>query len=367
MKIGVLTSSRADYGIYKPLLKELSLDSDIDLHILVFGMHVMKKFGLSIDEIKSDDFGTLHELSGLVDKDDVKSISESYAKVCQNFGSFYEGHKFDLVLALGDRFEMSAAVQAGIPFNVNFAHIHAGETTLGAIDNIYRHQISLASEILFTSTEEYAEIGKQYAKDKNKVHCVGALSLDGIDDLIFDDEEVFKNTFKIPMKDFALVTFHSETVQFEKNNFFAQQMFEALGKISQDIHCVISMPNADTMGSIYRGKILELAKSSPKSITIVENFGKRHYFNAMHYSKFLIGNSSSGILEAASFNKYVLNVGDRQKGRAQSQNVLNVPFEVDKIVKGARKLLSTGTFDGENIYFCESSAEKIRNIIKERT
>ena len=143
IKIGVLTSSRADYGIYKPLLEKLSRDNRFNLIIIAFGMHLQKHHGFTISEIRRDNFGAIHTVLGMPDKDSPIEISKGYGALIINFSEYWSLNKFDHVFALGDRFEMSAAVQAGIPFEVNFSHIHGGETTLGAIDNIYRHQIKL--------------------------------------------------------------------------------------------------------------------------------------------------------------------------------------------------------------------------------
>lgn len=364
MKIGVLTSSRADYGIYKSLLHDLNKDNTCELHIIAFGMHLMPKFGNTIEHIRSDNYGQLHELGKLLETDDTVSIAKSYAKVCDLFAAFYNQNKFDLIIALGDRYEMNAAVQAGIPFNITFAHIHAGETTLGAIDNIYRHQISLASDILFTATEEYKVEAAKYAKSPNEIYNVGALSLDAIEELKFDKEDFFKEKFKIPNEKYVLITFHPETVRADENIKFAQEMYEALYKISLDIHLVITMPNADTAGSVYRAQLEKLRKTVPKQVSIVENFGKRHYFNSMHYAQFLLGNTSSGIIEAASFGKYVVNVGDRQKGRSQSDNVMNCNFTSSEIIQTVQTAASKGDYEGNNVYCKSNVSKQIINTIK---
>ena len=141
MKIGILTSSRADYGIYRTLLKLLSKDDRFDLILIVFGMHLQPQHGSTVEFIKKDNFGIIHEVQGMPNKDSMKAISSGYGQLINNFSSYWDLNKFDCVFALGDRFEMSAAVQSGIPFEVFFAHIHGGETTFGAVDNIYRHQI----------------------------------------------------------------------------------------------------------------------------------------------------------------------------------------------------------------------------------
>ena len=160
------------------------------------------------------------------------------------------------------------------------------------------------------------------------------------------------------------MTFHPETMAAKENIQFAQEMKNALATISKDLFLVITMPNADTQGSIYREVILQLKSENGNRILLIENFGKANYFSAMHYCKLLIGNTSSGILEAASFGKYVVNVGDRQKGRAQSNNILNCPFVTLDIIQATEKAVKLDNYVGENVYFKEDVAENIIKILK---
>ncbi len=366
MKIGILTSSRADYGIYLPLLERIKLDPFFDIEIIAFGTHLSKVHGFTINDIVNDDYKTIHRISSLISDDSEHSIAISYALTNLKFSHFWKENKYDLVLCLGDRFEMSAAVQAGIIFRVNFVHIHGGETTLGAIDNIYRHQITLASKIHLTATKVFSRKIAQLIGDSNSIYTVGSLSLHDINFFKPLEKNIFYEKFKIPMNEFALVTFHPETVNIEKNNFFSRVMFKVLEKISKKINLVITMPNADTMGSIFRSSINKLKLLYPDRITCIENFGKKNYFSAMYYSSFLLGNTSSGIIEAASFEKYVVNVGDRQKGRLQGKNILNAKFEVDDIINSFDKVLGINKFKGINLYYQKDSVNRVIEILKEK-
>ncbi len=365
MKIGILSSSRADYGIYLPLLNKLKDDTFFNLEIIAFGTHLSKSQGYSIKDIEADGYDNIHKISSLISNDDEHSISTSYGLTCIKFSDFWQYNKFDFVLCLGDRFEMSAAVQAGIPFGVKFAHIHGGETTLGAIDNVYRHQITLASSLHFTAAEAFSSKVIELVGDKGNVYTVGALSLDGISGFNPVEKSYFYNKFKIPLCDYALITFHPETISPELNESHASEMRKALELLAQNIFLVITMPNADTMGSIYRNEIEKLKIQYPNQVLIVENFGKANYFTAMHHAKILIGNTSSGILEAASFGKYFINVGDRQKGRLQSENIFNATFKSKSIIETVMSTLNLGEFKGENLYQKEGSAFKIIEVLKE--
>jgi GDP/UDP-N,N'-diacetylbacillosamine 2-epimerase (hydrolysing) len=365
MKIGVLTSSRADYGIYLPLLNELRRDSFFKLEIIAFGTHLSKSHGFTITEIEKDGFDIIHTTSSIISNDDEESIGTSYGLTVLKFVDFWKVNHYDLVLCLGDRYEMCAAVQAGISFGVKFAHIHGGETTLGAIDNIYRHQITHASILHFTATSLFKNKVSNLIGSAINVHTVGSLSLYGIENFQPINRSNFYEKFNLPNKDFALVTFHPETVNTAMNEQFAIEMKKALSKVASKLFLVITMPNADTMGSIFRREIAHLKDELPEEILCIESFGKENYFSAMFYAKVLIGNTSSGIIEAASFGKYVVNVGDRQKGRMQSDNVINTPFNHHNILDAVEKAILIETPTGINKYYNQHSVDLIINHIKQ--
>jgi len=364
MKIGVLTSSRADYGIYLPLLNELKTDSFFELEIIAFGTHLSKNHGYTLEDIIKDEYDNIHEITSLIEDDSEKGIAISYGNTVLEFSSFWAVQKFDLVFCLGDRFEMSAAVQASIPFGVKLAHLHGGETTLGAIDNIYRHQITLASKYHFVSTNDNMQKVKQLIGSSNFIYDVGSLSLSNIETFKPEDRSVFFKNYGIKEAPYVLVTFHPETVSAENNLVFAKEMKDALTILCNKINVIITMPNADTLGSIYRKELNKLKVSNPKKVLLVENFGKVNYFNAMFYSTLLVGNTSSGIIEAASFSKYVINVGDRQKGRTHGTNVFNTGFDSLKIIEIFNDLIDEKDLKMDNIYFKKHTARKIITTLK---
>ena len=365
MRVCILSSSRADYGIYLPLIQKMKNDSFFEMEIVAFGTHLSKGHGYTLNDIEKDGYICIHSISSLISNDDAQSVVSSYGLTVLKFADFWASHTYNLVFCLGDRFEMSAAVQAGIPFGVKFAHLHGGETTLGAIDNVYRHQITLASKLHFTATDIFREKVIHLLGSSDGVYSVGSLSLNDSIDFVPIDRVVFFEKFNIPNEEFALATFHPETMSLQDNVRYAQEMKNALESISKKIFVIITMPNADTQGSVYREVIEQLKEKFPKRFLLIENFGKVNYFSAMHYAKILIGNTSSGILEAASFGKYVVNVGDRQKGRVQSDNVLNCEFEATVMVKGAAKAMSFEKYNGKNVYFKGGVVDNIIKIVKE--
>ncbi len=358
IKLGILTSSRADFGIYQPLIHALKQDARFEVELIAFGTHLSPYHGRTIVAVEAEKL-RVHQVFGMPLSDTPEAIANAYGLITANFAQFWAQHSFDWVLALGDRFEMAAAVQAGIPQGVRFAHLHGGETTLGAIDNIYRHQITLASQLHFVATPAFAKRVASLVEKDNNIHWVGALSLSGIESLVLPSWGKVQEQFRIKAEDFVLVTFHPETVAFEKNQAYSQIAAKALENLAQEYTIVITMPNADTAGSLYRDAFLAFAKSYPERVFLAENFGRLNYFAAVRAARFLLGNTSSGIIEAASFGKYVVNVGDRQKGRPQSDNTINAIFEESSILQACQQVAEKGDYQGTNIYHKTNCVQQI--------
>jgi GDP/UDP-N,N'-diacetylbacillosamine 2-epimerase (hydrolysing) len=366
IKVGILTSSRADYGIYLPLLNALQRDADFELELIVFGTHLSKFHGYSIEQIKSDGFTIAACIESLLLGDTPSAIASSFALTAQKFADFWGAQKnrFDVVFALGDRFEMAAAVLSAVPYGISMAHIHGGETTIGAIDNIYRHCISLASKYHFVSAQPFMQRLKELVQPNDQhIYTVGSLSLENIQHIELLTPEAFYQKWGIDLNEHTiLITVHPETVAFDKNELFCKEMLHALSGLSNSFQLVITMPNADTAGLIYRQAFMALSEQK-HNVKLIENFGTQSYFTCMKYAKLLIGNTSSGILEAASFNKYVLNLGDRQKGRLCSANVIHLPFDSNEIIAKTIEFVNS-TYQGENIYFQQNPSAQIINLIK---
>jgi len=367
MKLGLLTSSRADFGIYMPLIQKIIKDEFFHLSVIAFGAHTAHANSPSMEEIQKAHIKNIYKIPCLLSNDEPIGIASSYALTACKFADFWSNNLFDYVLCLGDRFEMNAAIQAGIPYGVKFAHLHGGETTLGAIDNIYRHQITLASKIHFVATPHHAKrvndiIG---TNNTNNVYTVGALSLDEFEHIPLLSNIEFRSVYNLPLEEeYILITFHPETVAPEQNELFAHEVYHALSALAKNYFLVISMPNADTLGSLYRESLTRLKSTMPNKVHLSETFGKINYFSAMKHATIVLGNSSSGIIEAASLKKYVVNVGDRQKGRDQSSNVINCPFAKDDIIQSVVQAIKLGAYNGTNIYYAPGTANQIINIMK---
>ena len=364
--IAVLTSSRADYGIYLPLLNRLKSHVDFKLSIVAFGSHCKEEYGSTINAIIDDGFDVFKSIDGLIIGDTPEIISKSYAKTHELFASFWaENYKiFDCVLCLGDRFEMAAAVNAGVPFNVKFAHIHSGETTLGAIDNIYRHQISIASMFHFTSTENNLNRINSIVGNSFSSLNVGSLSLDNIKDFSLYSKKEFLRMWGVDLNQpTILITVHPETINFDKNEYYAKELELALNELKFDYQLLITSSNIDTKASVYSQMFKKLLTNNPGKVYYISNLGSRSYFSCLNNVALVLGNSSSGIIEVASFNKYVVNIGDRQKGRHAGENVQNVKFDKEEIINATKKYAGL-EFNGHNIYDRGGASELIISKLK---
>ena len=365
MKIAVLTSSRADFGIYMPLLNAMKSDCYFDLKIIAFGTHLSRFHGYTKNQIQETGLTVDYEVDSMMLSDSKEAIANATGLTMIKFASFWKEHEsnFDLVLCLGDRYEMFAAVLSGLPFSIKFAHLHGGEKTLGAIDNVFRHSLSHASKIHFTSTENHKKRVQELIDEPNEVHNVGALSLDNIFELELLSIDSFKRKWKVDLgRPTVLVTFHPETVKPESNASFANEIVKVIVK-NQKFQFLITMPNADTAGSVIRN-IFFKELSEMTNVSMKENLGIKSYFTAMKHCSFLLGNTSSGIIEAASFNKFVINLGDRQKGRSCSENIIQTPIKQKDIQKSIDRVSLNNTYSNGNIYFNGGATKSIISALK---
>lgn len=364
MKVAVITCGRSDYSIYRPLLKKMEKDSFFDLRLIVGGTHLSAFYGYTVNAIRDDGFRVDGEIESLVLGDSSEAISSAIGLTALKFSSFWKKKDYDLVFCLGDRYEMFAAISAALPFNLPVAHIHGGETTLGAIDNKFRHSITQMSDIHFVSAEPHADKVRQITGSDESVFNVGSLSLDNLAEIELLSTEKFTERFGIDMsKPTILVTFHPETVNPERNREYIETLSRALEKVSEQV--LITMPNADTMGGVIRERVLRLEKENTH-IFARESLGLVGYFSALKHCSVVLGNSSSGIIEAASFKKYVIDLGDRQKGRFRGSNVINIPIDEGKILEQLEKTSQLPAEEITNVYDRGGAADLIIEALKNR-
>ena len=365
MTIGFITTSRADFGIYLPLIRLIEEHPTFNYLIFTGGMHTSSKFGNSYQLIeKNYQLDIAEKLISLEDDDSPSGIVQSMANTTAAYGKIWKKYKseLDLLFVLGDRFEMFAAVASTIPFNIPIAHLHGGETTLGAIDNKFRHAITAMSDYHFTSHQSNADRVAQIVNSKEQVYNVGAMGIDAAKKVALYSSKEFQEKFDFDIsKPFFLTTYHPETVDL-RNDVFVNELIEAFKIIK--IPVLNTLPNADTQGNLIRQAFLKFEKEYPHLIKNHENLGQRGYLSAMSNCMMMVGNTSSGIIEAGAFKKQVVNIGERQSGRLDNSNIIHVPNDRNAIVQGFYDAQKLDLTNFENPYGTGNSAEKIMKILQ---
>jgi GDP/UDP-N,N'-diacetylbacillosamine 2-epimerase (hydrolysing) len=363
LKVAFLTSSRADYGIAIPLLKAIKSDPFFDLQVIAFGTHLSVKHGETVNLIITDGFDVSIKVDSMPLGDSPDTIAAAMGKTMINFSKVWNENQFDFIIALGDRYEMFAACASSIPFNIPIAHIHGGETTLGAFDDAFRHSITQMATIHFTTTEHYKQrVVELKGSDKN-VYNVGALSIDNLHSLQLLTIEEFNAKFNINLSiPSILITFQPETVNFEKNRVYVDNLIAALKEI-RNYQFIITMPNADTSGNMIREQLAVFIAENSNAIGI-ESFGTLGYLSCMKHCSMLLGNTSSGFVEASFFPKYVINIGERQRGRILTENIYNCKIDKEEIISAVKNFKHTQWNQKIELYGNGTTASKIVSELK---
>lgn len=333
----MVTTSRADYGILRPILRALDAAPDLELRLVVSGTHLLRDFGRTVDAIERDGFTVAERLDVLLASDDPLGIAKSIGVAVSTFADYWARARPDLIFVTGDRFEMHAAALAALPFGIPVAHLHGGEVTAGAIDDALRHGLTKLSHLHFTATADAAERVIHLGEEPWRVTVCGAPSLDDLRaeprlDAAALGERLGFSLTPAPL----LVTFHPVTLQHERT---AAQIDELLAALeTSGLAVIFTLPNADTSGRVVRDRIERYAAAHPGA-HICDNLGPL-YFSLMAAAAAMAGNSSSGIIEAASFGLPVVNVGDRQRGRLRDRNVIDAPPERSAIGAAIRRACS---------------------------
>jgi len=336
--IGVITTSRADYGIFLPILQRIQADPELQLHLMVTGMHLSAEFGLTVREIEADGIEISERVEMLLSSDTPEGIAKSMGLGTMGFAQTYARFRPDILVVLGDRFEMHAAALAALPFKIPVAHIHGGELTQGAMDDALRHSITKLSHLHFVAAEDYRRRLLQMGEEPWRVIVSGAPSLDNLHDIKLLDRREVEEQFDLHLgSNPLLVTYHPVTLENEDTVWQVEKLLEALPEFNLSV--VFTAPNADTNGQVITRMIEEFLGNNPKA-QMVKNFGTQGYFSLMEHAAAMVGNSSSGIIEAPSFGLPVVNIGTRQQGRMRGKNVIDVGYGRDEIIEGIKKALA---------------------------
>lgn len=336
-KIGVISVSRSDYGIYHPIIKKIQEDPQLELVLIVGGMHLLKDYGHTIDEIINDGFPIASKVKMPLFSDKPSGIATSIGVGIIEFTKALKKNKLDLLLVLGDRFEMLAAVIAALPMNIPIAHISGGEYTIGAIDDSIRHSITKMSHVHFVSTKQYKKRVQQLGEAEWRIHVTGSPSVDNCKSKNLLTKEVLSHNLNITLDKTILVTFHPITREIGKNKKYIINLIEALETFGNEI--IFTGTNSDTEHHVIKEYIQRFTETRTNA-HLFDNLGRIKYLSLMKYVRLMIGNSSSGIVEAPSFKLPVVNIGTRQEGRIKPKNVIDVGYEKTDIIKGINLALS---------------------------
>ena len=368
-KVAVVTGSRAEYGSLYWIIKGIHDDDELKLQLIVTGMHLLPEFGLTVKDIEKDGFPIAKKVKMLLSSDSELAIAKSMGMGMIGLAEAYKSLKPDIVVVLGDRFEVFSAVAAALPFRIPIAHIHGGEATEGAIDESFRHAITKMSHIHFVSTEKYKQRVIQMGESPKNVFCFGSPGLDNIYNLHLMDKEELCIVLGIPKdKKIGVFTYHPVTL--ERNTAMPQisAILDAI-KNFKDIYWVFTLTNADTHGRTIIRKIKEFVRNFPEKCRLFASLGQLKYLSLLKHASLMVGNSSSGLIEASSFKLPVVNIGDRQRGRIRGSNVIDVKeCRKEAIARALNRALSPDFKKSlkktENPYGEGGSSKKIVRKIK---
>ena len=368
-KICVVTGTRAEYGLLFWLMKEIKGDPDLSLQLVVTGAHLMPKFGKTVTFIEADGFSINERIDIKTGNDTSIGVTRSLGLATTGMGKAIDRLKPDILVVLGDRFEILAAASAAMIARIPVAHIHGGEITEGAFDDAMRHAITKMSALHFVAAEEYRARVIQLGESPDRVFNVGAPGLDNIDKLdLLDRSSLYKSLNLPASSDFFLVTYHPATLSEDDPDFEVQEMLSALDQFP-NYRLVITGVNADPGSAKITQVLSNYTDSNSERVTLHPSLGQTRYLSAMKFAAAVIGNSSSGIIEAPAMKTPSVNIGHRQKGRLRAPSIIDSIARADDILTAISEALN---FDFNNKteamifpYGAGGASSKIKALIKD--
>lgn len=366
-KICVVTGTRAEYGLLRWVMEGIQQSAELELQVITTGMHLSPEFGLTYTEIETDGFQIDYKIEMLLSSDTSVGVTKSMGLGMIGFADAFAELKPDLVLVLGDRYEIFAAASAAMIAQIPIAHLHGGETTEGAFDEAIRHSITKMSHLHFVAAEEYRQRVVQLGEDPERVFLVGGLGIDNIRKMKLLDRIELESAldFKLGIKN-LLITFHPVTLE---QGTAATQMNELLAALDtlEDTHLIFTMPNADTEGRTLIQMVEEFVAQHPHAKAYT-SLGQLRYLSTIIQIDAVVGNSSSGLAEVPSFNKATVNIGDRQRGRLKAASVIDCTPTRQSIAAALDQVYSSdfqATLNQvHNPYGEGGASEKVVNTLK---
>ena len=367
-KICFVTGSRAEYGLLSGLMRAVQKEPVLELQIIATNMHLSPEFGLTYREIEKDGFTINKKVEMLLSSDTANATTKSVGLATIGFADAYEDLRPDLLVVLGDRYEILAAVSAALFYKIPVAHLHGGEITEGAYDDCIRHAITKMSHLHFTSTEEYRNRVIQLGEQPDRVFNVGAIGIENIKKIPLMSKEALEESLNFKIGDKCLLaTYHPVTLENATASEQCSDLLRALDKYP-DYKIIFTLPNSDTDGRIIMQLIREYAAKNSERSIVFTSLGFKRYLSVLQYVTAVVGNSSSGIIEVPSFGIPTLNIGDRQKGRIAAESVVNCEATFKEILRGLQKILSPGMIrtakECSNPYFKRDTTDAILDVIK---
>jgi GDP/UDP-N,N'-diacetylbacillosamine 2-epimerase (hydrolysing) len=368
-KICVVTGTRAEYGLLRWVMQGIKESSLLELQVIATGMHLSPEFGLTYRDIEADGFRIDRKVEMLLSSDTPSGVAKSMGLGLIGFGEALQQLRPDLMLVLGDRYEIFAAVAAALVARIPVAHAHGGETTEGAFDEALRHSISKMSHLHFVAAAEYRNRVIQLGEQPERVFLVGGLGIDNIKNLKLMNRAELEAAldFKLGPRN-LLFTFHPVTLE---NATSAEQMAELLAALDdmKDTHLIFTMPNADTDGRVLFDMIRQFVATHPNARAYT-SLGQLRYLSCIRHVDGVVGNSSSGLAEAPSFHKGTINIGDRQGGRLKAESVIDCAPERTAIGAALQRLYSPEfqamLANVRNPYGDGGASEKIVKILRDQ-
>jgi GDP/UDP-N,N'-diacetylbacillosamine 2-epimerase (hydrolysing) len=364
-RIAVVSVGRSDYGLYFPVLRAIEADDECELLLIASAGHLSSLHGNTLEETKKDGIAIAESVRMLLADDSREAVAMSAGLGVYGFAGAYQRLRPDIVLLLGDRIEMLAAAVAALPMQILVGHIHGGELTQGAIDDSARHAITKLSHLHFAAAAPYARRIEQMGEEPERVFLTGSPAVDSVKlEPVISKEELEKE-FDLDLSKTLLVTYHPVTLDVQPVKESIESLLAALEKFNCGM--IVTYPNADAgFATIIENLRLFAQKNS--HVRLVTNLGRRKYLSLQRYVAAMVGNSSSGILEASVLRVPVVNIGDRQQGRLRPRNVIDTPAEQGAIEAAIQRALSpdfrSGLANMKNPYGNGDASKKIVEILK---